>query len=282
METPDVITTDRARRAVLAVHRLHEDVARYFRGCGPEPINGSVAANDMLAISDAEKVRMVWITTALLIEAAADHVMAIVKTLTEPVQTIAPWASARAVFECSALVCWLADTSVAASERIGRNIAWRCKGLREQRNYADALPELQFVQKAEEMIQRRQKEAGNLGCSIVPVPSFTDLVGTQLHMEAEYRLFSSLVHPHNWALQQVAFQRVMVSDTDGQTEDPGPTPLSYLEKAMSPEVMLYLCLRVAKPFVRAISAHCGLLGHDVGDLTDALRPAWDELHASDS
>lgn len=280
METEIAVTADRARRAVSALYRLHEDAARYFRGCGPEPADRSVAAEDMLAISDHEKVRMAWITTALLIEAAADHVMAIVKTLTEPVQTIAPWASARAVLESSALVCWLADTSVAAPERIGRNLAWRCKGLEEQRKFADAQSDTESVGKIEALVQRRQQEAASLGCSIPCVPRFTDLVKTLLGMEAEYRLFSSLVHPHNWALHQVAFQRDTIPDSDGQTEDSESTPRSYLEKAMAPEVMLYLCLKVAKPFVRAISAHCGLLGKDAGDLRDALGPAWDELHAS--
>jgi len=63
---------------------------------GYPPAFGSPAAKEHLAVRDVDAVVGVIGQTQLLQESAADHVVALLRTLDEPIQSIAPFTCLRA------------------------------------------------------------------------------------------------------------------------------------------------------------------------------------------
>jgi hypothetical protein len=57
----------------------------------------------------------------ILVEVAADQLTALVKTVTKPVETVAPYTCVRSLLEGAALACWLFDPAIDASEECYNN-----------------------------------------------------------------------------------------------------------------------------------------------------------------
>jgi hypothetical protein len=88
--------------------------------------------------SRPESIGTAYSQGEILIE-AADYVFAVTRTLTEPAQTIAPWACARGALETSSLSMWLMDTGINANERVKRSLAFFMRGLTNKRNWHNRL-----------------------------------------------------------------------------------------------------------------------------------------------
>src|SRR5512143_1723492 len=94
-------TLDDAIRMMQAVNSLHDNTGQFFNECGHRPSPNSQAASELLAFQRRESVATAFSQGAVLIEVAADQLMAFIKTITQPAQSIAPWTCTRALIEAS-------------------------------------------------------------------------------------------------------------------------------------------------------------------------------------
>src|SRR5689334_24770729 len=106
------ITPDDAIRMVRIVHDLHEEMARLLNEYGYPPLAKSQADQEIRSFPRRESVITAYGQGSVLIEVVADQAIAFTKTLTEPVQTIAPWTCVRALLEASAVERWLFDPNL--------------------------------------------------------------------------------------------------------------------------------------------------------------------------
>src|SRR5260221_205901 len=122
MNEPDIL-----KRVLNALETLHDETGEIVNKHDNKPITGSPAdlelktplplASGILLPSDF-KLTTAFMQANILIESAADHLMAFRRALTEPVLTFSPWTCLRVVMESSALACWLLDPKDTANARI--------------------------------------------------------------------------------------------------------------------------------------------------------------------
>jgi hypothetical protein len=124
----DSVTRDDVIRMVQSLMTLHADLAGFYNTSGPRPAPNSQADIELHTFSRAESVETAYSQGEVLIEAAADNLAAFTKTVTEPVQTIAPWICVRALMEASALASWFLDPRIDARTRVERSLAFRHEG----------------------------------------------------------------------------------------------------------------------------------------------------------
>src|SRR5690349_12524344 len=86
-----------------------EDVSAYLQQFGAGPGPAAQALAEIAVFPRAESVRTAGGQGAVLVDVAADHIVSFIRSVTEPVLTIAPWSCVRAVLEASAIAAWLLD-----------------------------------------------------------------------------------------------------------------------------------------------------------------------------
>ncbi len=205
-------TLDEAIRMVQALNSLHDDTGRFFNESGHQPSPNSQAALELRAFQRPESVITAFSQGAVLIEVAADQLMAFTKIVTQPAQAIAPWTCTRALIEASALAAWLLEPSLDARTRVQRSFAFRYEGLSQQVKFARVAGTNADVARVTHRIDQVEDVALGLGFSRVEnqrgerigiaqqMPSITELVNQNLGEEETYRLLSAVAHAHPWAL----------------------------------------------------------------------------------
>src|SRR5215469_13492301 len=111
-----------------ALNALHDEVGRFLESHGNRPAPGSKLAAEM-TVFRADEVMCAYLHGSLLIQIVADQLTALTKTITEPVQTIAPWTCLRALLESAALSAWLLEPDIGGKVRVQRSLAHRHEGL---------------------------------------------------------------------------------------------------------------------------------------------------------
>jgi hypothetical protein len=119
------ITPDDANCRVQAIRDLHKEIDHLLYRYGEHPERNSQAAQELQSYSHRESVEIAYNQGTMLIIVVADQAMAFSKTVTEPVQAVAPWTCIRALLEASALACWLLDPKIDAHMRVQRSFAFR-------------------------------------------------------------------------------------------------------------------------------------------------------------
>lgn len=202
---------------------LHGGYSAFVNSQGILPSSQSQAHVEEDQFQHPESIRTVVAQINQLIEVAGDHLTAFVKTITEPMETLAPWTCVRAILESAAVAAWLLDPSVNAEHRVGRSLALRHEGLEQQRKYC-GLKDATVAKQLEERIAELEEQAASWGFSRligrdgkrvgigVPMPPSTTLVRDSLNEEAMYRLLSGVVHGHFWAVHQLGFRLVSTPD----------------------------------------------------------------------
>jgi len=217
-----------------------------------------------------------------LIEVAADHLIALTRTLTEPAQGIAPWTIARAVLETSALSCWLLDTKITSHLRVGRSLALRYEGFVQQTKFGQALAlpietanvnvRIEEVEATAESIgftRLRNGKGKRTGIGQV-MPSVTEIIRDTLNEEAHYRLFSAMAHAHHWAFSQLSFKKAGEADFQ-------ENKVLLMEKNLPIEAVLWLCGNVARYFAQPTKCWSELYGWDLAQLNVILDDAFHEI-----
>lgn len=116
-------------KPVAALQDFLNQTSVIWNAQGNQPAPSSQAALELASFVRPESVGTAYSQALMLFEAAADYSMALVKTLTEPAESVAPWACARSVLETSALATWLGDTNINALQRVQRSLVFRHEGL---------------------------------------------------------------------------------------------------------------------------------------------------------
>ena len=283
------ITEDDAIHMVQRLVTLHNSVGLFFDSCADEASPGSQADKELLKFKRRESVISAYGQGTMLIEVAADHLMAFTKTLSEPIQTIAPWTCVRAMLEASAIASWIFDPSLDASTRVQRSFALWHEGLSQQVKFGRARGDDADTAKVLARINEVESQALALGYPRVQnkngdrigigqqMPAITEIIRDVLNEEAAYRLLSAMAHAHHWALQQLSFQEADKLTIQFADDDSSDEAVLILKKHLDPISIAYLCLRVARSLAIPVWYKCQLFGWDTTNLKGIFNAAFDDL-----
>lgn len=281
------VTVEQIEKMRSGLKQLRDDLSQFLQLAGYSPAAKSQAANELASCPKPEFVHTVQCQGAFQIEIAADHLTAFLKTITNPVETIAPWACARSLLETSALASWMLDPAIDMRERVARGFAHRYEGLEQQVKFSasagrDSKSNRQRIDKVEadatalgydRVLDRRGKRIGIAR----QLPSTTELI-QEVHRKADiYRLLSAFTHGHHWAIQQMSFKVI----PDKKIEPAGDgIKLSIITKAVSLNGTAYLVLLAAEVFTLPFWRQCNYYGWDKAALEDILERNFDQIGAS--
>jgi hypothetical protein len=265
-----VLTRHDVIEIVRALDDLIDHTGRFMNEFGNEPTQNSAAIGELNTFERSQSVMTALSQGALLVEVAADQLMTLVRSLTEPVQTISPWTCLRAILESSALAVWFLEPNIGARLRVQRSFAFRFEGLDQQRKWMRVTHESE-VDKVTARIDAVEQIALNLGYNRIAdrngkrigvgqvMPSVTEIVRDVFDEEATYRLLSAMAHGHHWALTQLGFRLV----DEGEQNSGGwsiPDTTRILEKNLDPNLAGYICLKALVAFSKSfwcMSRYCG-------------------------
>jgi hypothetical protein len=276
------MTKENAKNSIAAVNEFLEKTRVIWNQYDHHPLPGSQAARELKGFPRPESIGTSYSQDTILIEVAADYVFAVVKTLTEPAETIAPWVCARGVLETSALSIWILDTSINSYERVRRSLAFRYEGLDQQRKFAQATKGEVNPQTIIQRIDEVEQVAMELGFDKVvdrngkrigvgqEMLSITEIVIRMLNKELDYRLLSGMVHAHPWALQNFGF--IKGQDNQAIFEN---VKGAYFEKHLSFDSIFFLCTNCVTSLFQALLTNFNLFGWDAKPLAmvegDAIK-----------
>ncbi len=285
----DGVTVEKAFRVVQAVRDLHDDTGKFLDQYGHRPSPNSKAFLELHSFQRPESLITAYSQSGILIDVAADELIAFTKTVTEPAQSIAPWTCVRSIIESSAIACWLLDPALNETMRVQRSLAFRYEGLVQQERFGSAIAKDDYHAEVLSRIEAVEKLALSMGFSkqqnkkgvrtgiAQKMPNITDIVKEMLNEEATYRLLSAVIHGHAWALQQLSFHKI-----DGQTvklveEHQNEERANIFEKHLDPSHVVYLCLKAANTFARPVWYRCQLFGWDTKRFSNILDNSFDAL-----
>jgi hypothetical protein len=277
-----LFTYEQAVKALRATQQLHDRIEAFFNAQELEPKEDSLAARELQAFERSESLLTAYSQGISLIEVAADHLMALTRTVAEPAQTIAPWTMARAVLESSALSCWLLDNKITARQRVGRSLALLYEELVQQAKFGQAASLLGETDSVKAKIEETEAIAEGLGFPKVRndrgrrtgigqvMPSITDVIRETLKEEANYRLLSAMTHGHHWAVSQLGFR--VTGETELQKNK-----VFLKEKNITVEAVLWLFGNVARYFAQPTKFRFELYGWDLLQLKAILDDAFHQI-----
>ena len=274
---------------VEVIRLFQESVAPIYRAAGADPQQGSIADEELASTSSKELLETAFSQSGMLTESAADIAYAFTKSLTDPVQTIAPWTLARAVLEPAALGLWLLDLSITATVRLQRSFAFRFEGLLQQQRFCRSVDQATIadaVGKRIADVERKAIAAGfkplwdkggkRPGIGLV-MPNVTDIVAQTLSREWLYRILSGAAHGHFWALNNLSFELVASKGATFQTETRSGVKVHQMEKGLSPLNVQGLSAEVLRSLSMLIWARFRLFGWDRTSLEQLLEDSFDRM-----
>ncbi|HMP39233.1 MAG TPA: hypothetical protein PKA05_02540, partial [Roseiflexaceae bacterium] len=238
---------------------------------------GSQAEAEMNSFKEPGRVQDAYIQANLLLEGAADHLIAFTKTVTEPATTIAPWTCVRAILESCALSAWLIDPAIDVTVRVQRSFALRYEGLDQQVKCLRAFRNIEDVDRMNNRIDEVERDALELGFPQIvnrtgtrigiaqQMPTITDVIEITLNEEATYRIMSAMAHGHIWAYRHLGFKLV---DDEGELT---------LEKHLEPFLVQYLCLQAVQALSKPVLLKGNLLGWDIRNIDSIFVSALADL-----
>jgi len=279
----DPVSYEQARAMLDAVPSLHNAIADFSNDHLGKSFSNCPAEREMASFPDSEIIRTAYSQGSILVEAAADHLMAFSKTLTEPVETFAPWVCVRSVLETSALAAWLLDPALAPEERARRSFALRFEGMIELMKFLRAVKGKQdeidtAAKRLDEMendavacgfTRLRDKNRKRSGVGMV-MPTATQLIAMVFDDEPAYRLLSAMAHGHHWALQRLGYA---VYENDN-----GKSAYVKLKKHIALSSVAYLSARAVRAFVRPVWYKSRQNGWDTDRLRSILEASFDAMH----
>lgn len=285
-----VVGLDDLERMTRGVRFLHDETGKFLEAGHEIPAVGSKAAADLAEFRGPVSPMEGYVQGTFLIESAADQMMALLKTITEPVQTFAPWTCYRALLETSAIAAWLLDPDLDGRTRLQRSLALRYEGLVEQAKWVRcAGPGAGQVADVERRIDQVEAQAQDAGFSPVVnkkgqrdgigqrMPSATEIIGQMTGEETLYRMMSAVNHGHIWAFQ------LSYRMPDGSVPTPRPGAGEGVEafypvkKTLTTLNAAMLLAWSAKGFARPVWYKCLLFGWDSRRLAGVFDAAFDDV-----
>jgi hypothetical protein len=275
-------TREDVLKMLSAVHDLIDGTAQIYNQHNNEPSPNSPAIKEEKNFPKPELVRDVHYRGILSIESAADHLMVFADSIAEPAKTVAPWTCVRGLLESCSLAAWFLDPAIDAKTRVGRCFAFRYVGFVQQIKFFRVEKRQSDIDKAQKRMIKVEQDAALLGYPRLlkkngeingiaqHMPNITELIGTTLDRETEYRLLSGVAHGHHWAIQQVGFREIEVKDSQGQA-------MKALEKHPHPNFILYVAHVAVTSFARVLWYLWLLYGWDLKEVEQLLDKTYDGL-----
>jgi len=271
-----------------ALGALRDQLSTFVNDAGVEPNSQSQARVELQEFRPPDSVQTAHGQGALLMEVVSDQLTAFLKTITEPVETIAPWTCTRSLLEAAALACWMFDPSVDVRMRVSRSLALRYEGLDQKAKWErvsgyDPEQAYDHIAVIESMATElgfepiRDKNDRRIGIA-QKMPSTTDLIRDTLDEEALYRLLSAIAHGHHWAIQKVSFKTTSAPALDPKTG----VRVATVEKAPLMVGLAFLILKAATVFAKAVWYQATYFGWDTTKLTEVFEASFDDLNARDA
>ncbi len=257
----DSLGKDNALQMVTALSNWMAEASNVLSRCAQEPSTDSKAHTELSDKLWSRDVHDAYCRADLLINGTADHVMAFVKTVTEPVNTLAPFVLVRAALESGALASWLLSPDIGCRERVSRILAFRYEGLVQQKKSAD-IADKDSVSAIENQIAKVGKHAERLGVA-QKMPTMTGMIESNLSEESTWRLLSAVAHAHTWATAQLGYQ---------PTEDN-----RLLSQNIEPESLVWLCRKALKTLSKPIGYKCRLFGWMSAEFDPLFRSPFDDM-----
>lgn len=246
---------------------LYHELQMLFKQFGYEQVPGSPADAENELIGDVQGITGILSQVWVLWEASSDHVLAAVKTLTEPIQTIAPFGCVRAAMEVAARSCWILDPSIDYKRRLARSFALRRKGLDEYSKFIRENPKADD-ERLQERYEYFKEKTIEYKLPKEPVPSATELICKIFGERSYYRIGSAVTHGQSWALIEAGF---IQSNHDREKG------FMYLHKAMRPNLLMYLIVLALESLVRPAWALASYIGMDRMTIAKVFDKAYDDL-----
>jgi len=250
----------------------------------------SIAASELATFKRPESITTAHSIADQLIEYSAEHLSAFVKTITEPIETLACWTCIRSMLESCAISAWLSDPAINAEQRVGRAFAMRYEGLSQQLKFGRCIgqppAELERIKKHIIEVEniaiglgypRLQNKKGFRDGIGERMPLATDLIGSELDEESMYRLLSAVAHGHSWAISQIGFKPISASAAGVKTCG---THEHFMEKRVDPDGLAYLAIRGARAFARPLWSQYQYMGWDQISLEEILEDVFDQMQAT--
>jgi len=249
------------------------------------PLVNSQAGLELASFSRSESIATAYSQAGILFESAADYSMALVKALTLPATSIAPWGIARSVVEMSALATWLWDAKIHAFQRVQRSLIFWHKGLLDELKLSKISKGLLDPKKVVARINHVEQIALDLGMGNVEnkkgrkqfvfkmeMPTNTAIITDVLNKEQEYRLLSAMVHGRNWAIQSLGFE---ITKNDQMIFD--GVKGGHLEKHLDYSSVNYLCTSAFTSLASGILMKFKLYGWNAKPVAILIKRTQAEL-----
>jgi len=267
------------------VNDLFDGLGQIFNQYQHEPAANSLAVQQQTNFPNPNLVNDVHYRGMLSMEAAGDHLMGFTACIAEPAKTLAPATCVRGLLESCALAAWFLDPQIDAKTRVGRCFAFRYEGFVQQIKCFQVEKRQSEIDQLRKRIIKVEQDAVSLGYPRLlknngaingiaqHMPGITELIGSTLDLESEYRILSGVAHGHHWAIQQLGFQVIEVKSANGQI-------IKALEKYLHPNVALYLAVIAARSFAKVIWCLWRLYGWNLKEAQTLLDTTYDRLRIS--
>ncbi len=121
-----------------ALTKFFEDLGNFVNSYPIAPAPNSQGAKEQAEFRGSNYLITSMASVWQFIEVGGEHVLQLVKSLTEPMLPIASLTCVRSMLESCALGTWLFDPDSDAKTRMERMVALRYQGLMEQKKYIQA------------------------------------------------------------------------------------------------------------------------------------------------
>ncbi|GAB5537549.1 MAG: hypothetical protein Rubg2KO_37980 [Rubricoccaceae bacterium] len=270
---------ERVRAIRNAMQALFEESATVINAIDSTPLPGSTVENELNNFVRPLSIKTAVSQSYFALESCGDYLSALLKSLSEPAESIAPWSLARSALEAGAISIWIGRPDIDAAERVNRSLAFRLCGLEEQRKIAESTPSI--TPPEAKTYQRLVSTAEAVGAVVKTHPSgrptrvgahwpgSTKLCGSELGEETTYRILSAFAHSQPFAIQQLSFKMLGTSASDPDMVD--------AEKHLSNLSVAFIAHQSVQAFIRAFAARLKLYGYLNGDTVKMLRRRTDEM-----
>jgi hypothetical protein len=276
-ERPLTITLEDFDRIRAAVDALPSDVGGLIDALTPEraDVARSRSASERAQHGHGEAQETVNSQANLLLEAAGDYLFALPRLLAAPAMAIAPYACARGVLESCSQLLWLLDPQIDGSTRLGRSLALRFRGVKEQlklyRSQGNAakvdalLARIQLIEQTADArgIEVHSNARGEIDRVGPTFPPATALATEYLNAGHSYRFLSAVTHSQGSFILATSFK------TTGRK--------GWMEKHLNTDVATFLLLEPAGWFARAAWEYLSYLGLADDRMVALLDGAYDKF-----
>ena len=272
---------------------LASEIETFRNKHGNDLLPGSLAFRDRDTAPTPEHSNLlpsVWSRASLFVAATEQNHLAFVRTLEDPILSIACWNCVRSMLEPCALAVWILDPDISVQCRIGRLLAIRYKEADQfMKNLRSGDPYHADIQTIKDRIRRGERDARKMGYCRVKnkrgrriglgqkMPSATALIESTIKKERLYRLFSAAAHGHFGVLRDLGFAPVETENDPGFAKDIFGEPVTWYRSQVNMERLNYLGVISALVLSIAVWNQCRYAGWDGEYLARMLDGLFNQL-----